>query len=98
MSTRLIPLHDYIVVERTRAEKKTDGGIVLPASTQVNNNEGTVLAVGPGRINDNGELIPLVGISVCDFVMFDNWADIDVDGKKLALVRASNVVARKVVE
>lgn len=95
MSTRLAPTQDYIVVERTRAEKQTAGGIVLPASTQVNNNEGTVIAVGPGRLNDKGERMP-VDLAVGDFIVFDNWADIDVDGKKLALVRESNVVARKI--
>ena len=59
------PLHDRVVVRRIEAEEKTKGGIIIPDTAKEKPQEGEVVAVGPGRIDDNGKRIPL-DISVGD--------------------------------
>ena len=56
---KIRPLHDRIVVRRKEEEEKTAGGIFLPGSAKEKPNEGTVIAIGSGKILDNGEIRPV---------------------------------------
>ena len=89
------PLHDRIVVRRKEEEEKTAGGIVLPGSAKEKPNQGEVVAVGNGRVLDNGETRP-VDVKVGDVVVFGKYAGsdtIDVDGEELVILSESDIKA-----
>jgi chaperonin GroES len=67
------PIGDKIVVKRAEAPKESEGGIVIPTTAQEQPKEGVVVAVGPGKLNDKGERIPMQ-IKVGDTVMFASFS------------------------
>jgi chaperonin GroES len=71
---KIRPLHDRVVVRREEEEETSSGGIVLPGSAKEKPNQGEVLAVGDGKLLDNGEVRPL-GVKVGDKVVFGRYAD-----------------------
>ena len=78
---KIRPLHDRVIVRREEEEQKTAGGILLPGSAQEQPNQGEVVAVGSGRILDNGDVRP-IDVKVGDTVVFGQYAGndkIDVD-------------------
>ena len=79
----LKPLRDKVVVERSEAEQKTAGGILLPDTAKDKPKEGTVVAVGPGRILDNGE-VKALEVKKGDRVLFGGFAgsEVKLDGKE----------------
>ncbi len=92
---KIRPLHDRIVVRRKEEEEKTAGGIVLPGSAKEKPNQGEVIAVGNGRVLDNGEVRP-VDVKVGDIVVFGKYAGsdtIDVDGEELVILSESDIKA-----
>ncbi len=92
---KIRPLHDRIVVRRKEEEEKTAGGIVLPGSAKEKPNQGEVVAVGNGRILDNGETRP-VDVKVGDTVVFGKYAGsdtIEVDGEELVILSESDIKA-----
>jgi chaperonin GroES len=89
------PLHDRVVVRRKEEEETTAGGIVLPGSAKEKPNQGEVIAVGNGRILDNGETRP-VDVKVGDIVVFGKYAGsdtIEVDGEELVILSESDIKA-----
>ena len=89
------PLHDRVVVRRKEEEKTTAGGIVLPGSAKEKPSQGVVLAVGNGRILDNGESRP-VDVKVGDVVVFGKYAGsdtIELDGEDLVILSESDIKA-----
>ncbi len=88
------PLHDRIVVEAAAKEQKTAGGIILPDSAQEKPQRGTVLAVGPGKRLDSGQLAS-IGINVGDTVLYGKYGgtEVKVDGQDLIILRAEDVLA-----
>jgi chaperonin GroES len=88
------PLSDRIVVHLTEAEAKSPGGIVLPDTAKEKPREGKVVAVGPGRISDDGELLPM-DVKVGDVVVFADYSgtEIDLHGKKYTVLRQPDVLA-----
>lgn len=89
------PLHDRVVVRRTEEEKTSAGGIVLPGSAQEKPNQGEVLAVGNGRILDNGDVRP-VDVTVGDIVVFGKYAGsdtIEIDGEELIILSETDIKA-----
>ena len=76
MSKNIRPLHDRVLVKRQEEEEKSAGGIVLPGSAKEKPNQGEVVAVGTGRILDNGEVRPL-DVKVGDTVVFGKYAGSD---------------------
>ncbi len=89
------PLHDRVVVRRKEEEEKTAGGILLPGSAKEKPNQGEVLAVGNGRVLDNGEVRP-VDVQVGDIVVFGKYAGsdtIEVDGEELVILSESDIKA-----
>ena len=94
MSIRLKPLGDRVVVEREEAQSKTAGGIVLPDTAKDKPREGTVIAAGPGRLLDNGQLRPLE-VHQGDRILFGSYAgnEIEVDGKEYLILKEEEILA-----
>ena len=92
---KIRPLHDRVIVRREEEEAKTAGGILLPGSAQEKPNKGEVVAVGIGRILDNGDLRP-VDVNVGDIVVFGKYAGQetnDVDGEELIILSETDIKA-----
>ncbi|ANJ57996.1 MULTISPECIES: co-chaperone GroES [Pseudomonas] len=92
---KLRPLHDRVVVRRSEEEKKTAGGIVLPGSAAEKPNQGEVLAVGPGKALDSGEVRALA-VKVGDKVVFGPYSGsntVKVDGEDLLVIGESEILA-----
>ena len=92
---KIRPLHDRVIVRREEEEQTTAGGILLPGSAQEKPNQGEVVAVGSGRILDNGEVRP-IDVKVGDVVVFGQYAgndNIDVDGEELIILSESGIKA-----
>jgi len=94
MSMTLKPLGNRVVVEPVEQEEMTAGGIVLPETAKEKPQKGTVLSVGPGERNDKGERVPL-DVSEGEVVLFAKYAgtEMKVDGKKLLILRDSDLLA-----
>ena len=90
----LQPLEDRIVVRPAEAEEKTASELVIPDSAKEKPQQGEVLAVGPGRRSDSGELIPL-DISVGDKVVYSKYGgtEITIDGEDLLILAGRDVLA-----
>ena len=88
------PLEDRIVVQAVDAESTTASGLVIPDTAKEKPQEGKVLATGPGRIDDNGNRVPL-DVSVDDVVIFSKYGGTEVryDGKDLLLLNARDILA-----
>ena len=89
---KIRPLHDRIVVRRNEEETTTAGGIVLPGSAAEKPAQGEVLAVGPGKRLDDGNLQP-VGVSVGDNVVFGKYSSntIKVGDEELLILSESEI-------
>lgn len=94
MATSLKPLGNRVVVEPIEQEEVTSGGIVLPETAKEKPQRGTVLSVGPGDRNEKGDRIPM-DVSQGDTVLYAKYAgtEIKVDGKKLLILRESDLLA-----
>jgi chaperonin GroES len=90
----LKPLHDRIIIEAAAKEEKTASGILLPDSAQEKPLKGTVLAVGPGKRLDSGQLAP-VDVKTGDVVLYGKYSgtEVTVGGKDYIILRAEDVLA-----
>ncbi|ENO87099.1 co-chaperone GroES [Thauera linaloolentis] len=90
----LRPLHDRVIVKRLEAERTTASGIVIPDSAGEKPDQGEVLAVGNGKILDNGEVRP-PALKKGDKVLFGKYAgqSVKVDGEELLVVREEDIFA-----
>jgi len=89
------PLYDRVVVRRNAEEETTAGGIVLPGSAKEKPNQGEIVAIGEGKVLDNGELRPLA-VKVGDTVVFGQYAGsntIEIDGEELIIMGESEIFA-----
>ena len=88
------PLHDRILVQRIEEQNKSKGGIIIPDTAKEKPQEGRVLAVGPGRRGDDGEILPL-DVRTGDRVLFAKYAgtDIQIDGEERVILREDDVLA-----
>ncbi len=87
------PLHDRIIVERIEEETMTAGGIIIPDSAKEKPLEGSVVAVGKGKSNEEGKVLPL-DVKVGDKVLFGKYAgtEIKLDGKELLMMREDDIL------
>ena len=94
MSVSIKPLEDRIVIKSLEAEQTTASGLVIPDTAKEKPQEGEVLAVGPGRIDDKGNRVPL-DVSEGDVVIFSKYGGTEVkyDGKELLLLNARDILA-----
>lgn len=92
---KIRPLHDRVVVRRKEEEQTSAGGIVLPGSAKEKPNQGEVVAVGSGRVLDNGDVRP-VDLKVGDIVVFGKYAGsdtIEIDGEELVILSEGDIKA-----
>ncbi len=89
---KFTPLHDKVLVKRTEAEEKSAGGIVLPGSATEKPSQGEVVAVGPGKKTENGDVSP-VGVAVGDTVIFGQYGgnEIKIDGDEYLILSESDI-------
>ncbi|HKE68317.1 MAG: co-chaperone GroES [Nocardioidaceae bacterium] len=94
MSVTIKPLEDRIVVKAIEAEQTTASGLVIPDTAKEKPQEGEVLFVGPGRVDDSGNRIP-VDVSVGDTVIFSKYGGTEVKygGEELLILSARDVLA-----
>jgi chaperonin GroES len=97
LNVKVRPLDDRVVVEPLEAEEKTAGGILLPDTAKQKPQRGRVLAVGPGKLRDNGER-SRVAVAVGDEVLFGRYAgnDIEVSSREVKIMRESDILAKVV--
>ena len=87
------PLHDRVLVRRVAAEEKTAGGIIVPDTAKEKPQEGEVIAVGAGTLNEKGELRPL-DVKAGDRILFGKWSGTEVrlEGEELLIMKESDVM------
>ena len=88
------PLHDRIIVRRLEEEEKTKGGIIIPDTAKEKPSEGRVIAVGDGRIKEDGTKIPME-LKKGDRILFSKYAgtEIKIDGEDHLIMREDDVLA-----
>jgi chaperonin GroES len=91
---KLKPLNDRVVVKRTEEEEKTAGGIIIPDTAKEKPIQGEVLAVGTGKLMEDGSRRPL-DLKAGDRVLFGKYAgtDIKIDGEELLIMREDDILA-----
>ena len=94
MAITIKPLEDRIVIRQVDSEEKTASGLYIPDAAKEKPQEGEVLAVGPGRVDDNGNRVP-VDVKVSDHVIFSRYGGTEVkyDGEELQILSARDVLA-----
>jgi chaperonin GroES len=94
MSLNLKPLADRLVVEPKEREETLPSGLVLPETAKEKPQEGTVLAAGPGRRDDDGNRIAM-DVAVGDVVLYAKYGgtEVKIDGKKLLILKESDILA-----
>ena len=94
MSVTIKPLEDRLVIKAVEAEQTTASGLVIPDTAKEKPQEGEVVAVGPGRVDDNGNRVPL-DVSVGDKVIFSKYGGTEVKygGEELLILSARDVLA-----
>ena len=90
---RFRPLHDRVLVRRVEAEEKTAGGIIIPDTAKEKPQEGEVIAVGAGTLNDRGELRPL-DVRAGDRILFGKWSgtEVKLDNEELLIMKESDIM------
>jgi chaperonin GroES len=90
---KIRPLHDRVIVKRIEEEKKTASGIVIPDSAAEKPDQGEVLAVGSGKIQDDGKVRPMA-LKVGDRVLFGKYSGqtVKVDGDELLVMREEDIM------
>jgi len=94
MSTKIRPLHDRVIVKREEDERKTPGGILIPDTAGEKPSRGKILAVGHGKILENGSVRPL-DLKVGDKVLFGKYSgtEVKVDGDDVLVMREEDIMA-----
>ena len=87
------PLHDHVLVKRLDTAEEKIGGIIIPDTAKEKPQEGNVLAVGPGKLQDDGTR-RAVGVTVGNKILFGKYAgtEITVDGEELLVLRESDIL------
>ena len=96
MASKIRPLGDRVVVKPIEQESKTKGGIYLPDTAKEKPQEGKVIAVGPGKLNDEGKRLPM-DVAVGDIVIYAKYggSEIKEDNVELIILRESDILAKK---
>jgi len=90
---KLVPLEDRVVVKLVEREDKTASGIVLPDTAQEKPQMATVVATGPGKYDDNGQLVPMP-VKKGDLVLFAKYSgtEVKLDGEEYLVLRATDIL------
>ena len=87
------PLHDRVVVKRLDGEEKTKGGIIIPDSAKEKPVQGNVIAVGKGKVTEDGKVLPL-DVKVGDKVLFGKYSgtEVKIEGNEYLMMREDDVL------
>ena len=87
------PFHDRVLVRRVTAEEKTAGGIIIPDTAKEKPQEGEVISVGSGTLNDKGELRAL-DVKAGDRILFGKWSgtEVKLNGEELLIMKESDIM------
>jgi len=87
------PLGDRVVVRRVQEDQKTPGGIIIPDTAQEKPQEGEVISVGPGALDENGKRVA-PEVKAGDFVLFGKWSgtEVKIDGEELLIMKESDIM------
>ncbi|AGF76326.1 chaperonin [Bartonella vinsonii subsp. arupensis OK-94-513] len=87
------PLHDRVVVRRVESENKTAGGIIIPDTAKEKPQEGEIIAVGNGALDDNGKRVPLE-VKAGDRILFGKWSgtEVKINGEDLLIMKESDIM------
>ena len=96
MAAKLEPLGDRVVVKPMPKEEVTKGGIVLPDTVKEKPQDGKIIAVGPGRLTEDGKRI-VMEVKVGDIIIYAKYAgtEIKLDDEELIILRESDILAKK---
>jgi chaperonin GroES len=95
ISKKIKPLADRLIVRRLDAEEKTKSGIIIPESAKEKPQQAEVLAVGPGRWNEDGDARIAMEIKVGDIVMFKKWGadEVKIEGEEFLVLKEEDLIA-----
>ncbi|HEY8129251.1 MAG TPA: co-chaperone GroES [Hyphomicrobium sp.] len=87
------PLHDRVVVRRIDEDEKTPGGIIIPDTAKEKPQQGEIVAVGPGALNEKGE-VQALDVKPGDRVLFGKWSgtEVKIDGQELLIMKESDIL------
>ena len=90
---KIRPLQDRIIVKRIAEEEKSKGGIIIPDTAKEKPQEGKVVAVGKGKLNDDGKVTPL-DVKVNDRILFGKYSgtEINIDGDEHLIMREEDIL------
>ena len=90
---KIRPLQDRVIIKRIEEEEKSKGGIIIPDTAKEKPQEGKVIAVGKGKVNDDGKLIPL-DVKVNDRILFGKYSgtEINIDGEEHLIMREEDIL------
>ena len=90
---KIRPLQDRVIVKRIEEEEKSKGGIIIPDTAKEKPQEGKVIAVGKGKVNDDGKITPL-DIKVNDRILFGKYSgtEINIDGAEHLIMREEDIL------
>jgi chaperonin GroES len=92
---KIRPLEDRVVVEPLEAEEKTSGGILLPDTAKEKPQRGRVVAVGPGKLQDDGKRVS-IAVAIGDEVLYGRYAgnEVKINGKDVKIMRETDLLAK----
>ncbi len=90
---KIKPLQDRVIVERLEEETKTAGGIIIPDSAKEKPQQGKILAVGPGKVMENGTKLEMT-VKKGDVVLFGKYSgsEVKIDGKEVLIMREDDIL------
>ena len=93
MSTKIRPLHDRVIIKRVEEETKSAGGIVIPDTAKEKPVRGKIIAIGKGKLLENGDIRPL-DVQVGNVVLFGKYAgtEVKVDDQELLVLREEDIM------
>jgi chaperonin GroES len=92
---KVIPLHDRVLVRRLEAEETTKGGIIIPDTAKEKPQEAEVIAVGKGRVSEDGKVVPL-DVKKGDKVLIGKFSgtEVTIDGQEHVILREEEILAK----
>ncbi|ROL60115.1 co-chaperone GroES [Bacteroidetes/Chlorobi group bacterium MS-B_bin-24] len=90
----LAPLHDRVIIKPSQPEEVTKGGIIIPDTAKEKPMQGEVVAVGPGKLTEDGKVIPLT-VKVGDKVLYGKYSgtEVEINGEQFLIMRESDIFA-----
>ncbi len=90
---KIRPLQDRVIVKRVEEEEKSKGGIIIPDTAKEKPQEGKVVAVGKGKVNDDGKITPL-DVKVNDRILFGKYSgtEVNIDGEEHLIMREDDIL------